>query len=65
MLENREVKNWNNVILGLLIALIPWLAFPASWKNIFLLVAGLLVSLFSLARLGSPRHHDSETDQAL
>lgn len=65
MLENREVKNWNNVVLGLLIAIVPWLGLPSSWKNLFLLVAGFLVTLFSLARLAPPRHHDSETGAAL
>lgn len=58
MLENREVKNWNNVVLGLLIAIVPWLGLPVEWKNLFLLAAGLLVTIFSLARLGAPRHHD-------
>jgi TRAP-type C4-dicarboxylate transport system permease small subunit len=64
MLENREAKNWNNVVLGLLVAVLPWLGLPAAWKNIFLLVGGILIVLFSLARLKINNHHDSEASPA-
>ena len=51
-MENRDHKNWNNFFLGLIIAILPLLRLPASLKNIALVVAGLLVALFSLARFG-------------
>jgi Flp pilus assembly protein TadB len=50
-MENREAKNWNSFFLGVVIALLPWLGLPLLIKNIGLTLAGILVILFSLARL--------------
>lgn len=54
-MSNPSRRNWNNFFLGLAVALIPWLGIPLSFKKIALLVAGVLISIFSLARLDSAR----------
>lgn len=54
-MENLEYKNWNNFFLGLLVALLPWLGFPLTFKNALWTVLGILIALFSLARLGRRR----------
>ncbi len=57
---NKEAKNWNNFFLGLLVAIIPFIGIPLSAKKITLLIIGLLIALFSLARLDrSKRGHES------
>ncbi len=44
-------RNWNNFFLGLVVVLTPWLGLPVNFKNFFLSIIGLLISLFALARL--------------
>lgn len=51
-MHNKIAKNWNNFFLGLLVAIVPFIGIPFSIKQIILLVLGLLIALFSLARLG-------------
>jgi hypothetical protein len=46
-----ERKNWNNFFLGLAVAVLPFLGLPLGLKKIIFLVLGLLVAVFSLARL--------------
>ena len=47
-----EAKNWNNFYLGLVVAILPFVGIPLTIKQILFLVLGLLIALFSLARLG-------------
>jgi hypothetical protein len=51
-MRNTETKNWNNFFLGLVVAVFPFVGVPLLFKQIVLLVLGLLIALFSLARLG-------------
>lgn len=57
---NREAKNWNNFYLGLLVAILPVLRIPSGIKDILFLVLGLLIALFSLARLSRPLNSPHE-----
>lgn len=50
-MTNLEAKNWNNFYLGLVVAVLPFIGVPASIKQVLFLVLGLLIALFSLARL--------------
>lgn len=66
-MNNTETKNWNNFFLGLAVALLPFIGLPGLFKQIIFLALGLLIALFSLARLGrSPAQpkvmtsHDSQ-----
>ena len=54
-MHNREHKNWNNFVLGLLVAIVPFLGVPLALKEIFLVITGLLIALFSLATLDRPQ----------
>ena len=59
---NREHKNWNNFWLGLVVVVLPFLGLPLGFKKIVLALAGLLVMLFSLARLPDrPARQKDET----
>ncbi len=49
---NKEIKNWNNFFLGLLVAVLPFLGLPLFVKNVIFIILGLLIAVFSLARLG-------------
>lgn len=40
-------KNRLILILGVLVALMPFSGFPASWKNFFYIAFGLIISTFS------------------
>lgn len=44
-------RNWNNFALGIFVAIVPWLGIPGVIKTILLVVAGLLIAVFSLVRL--------------
>jgi hypothetical protein len=48
---NLETKNWNNFYLGLAVAILPFIGIPLAIKKPLFLVFGLLIALFSLARL--------------
>lgn len=48
---NLEAKNWNNFYLGLVVAVLPFIGIPLAIKQVLFLVFGLLIALFSLARL--------------
>ena len=50
-MENEKYKNWNNFFLGLLVVVVPWLGWPRGLINILLVIFGLLIALFSLARV--------------
>lgn len=50
-MRDAETKNWNNFFLGLLVAILPFIGIPFSVKKIIFLILGLLIALFSLARL--------------
>lgn len=50
-MQNEKYKNWNNFSLGLLVVVVPWLGLPQGLINILLVVFGLLIALFSLARV--------------
>ncbi len=51
---NKERKNWNNFFLGLAVAVLPFLGVPLGFKKIVFLIVGLLIALFSLARIEKP-----------
>lgn len=40
------MKNKNNIlaVIGIWIVLIPFLGFPGSWKNIIIIVSGLIIA---------------------
>lgn len=64
VMENKVSRNWNNFFLGLVVAVLPWLAIPLGFKNVVFTILGLLIALFSLAnplarRLITPESHDS------
>ncbi|MEA1929478.1 MAG: hypothetical protein U9M92_01115 [Patescibacteria group bacterium] len=73
-MHNKGFKNWNNFFLGLVIVLLPWLSLPKNLKAGLISFLGLLIALFSLARLrrlrSAPRDeggqsesdNDSQTD---
>ena len=48
---NKEAKNWNNFFLGLVVAVLPFLGLPGGFKKWLFLLAGILIALFSFARL--------------
>jgi TRAP-type C4-dicarboxylate transport system permease small subunit len=50
-MQNEKDKNWNNFFLGLLVVIVPWLGLPQGLINVLLVVFGLLIALFSLARV--------------
>ena len=54
-MDNRADKNWNNFFLGLVVVVWPWLGLPASWKSVGLVILGVLIMLFALARFGRQR----------
>lgn len=56
---NREIKNWNNFYLGLVVAILPFIGIPLVIKDILFLALGLLIALFSLARLSRPPASDT------
>jgi len=58
-MQNEKYKNWNNFFLGLLVVVVPWLGLPQGLINILLVVFGLLIALFSLARI-KPRQPKNE-----
>lgn len=49
---NREIKNWNNFYLGLAVVVVALIGIPLIFKQLALVVLGLLIALFSLARPG-------------
>ena len=55
MINVNVVKNWNNFVLGLLVAILPWLGLPISWKLIIFSILGLFIALFSLAGIRAGR----------
>jgi hypothetical protein len=50
-MENQQYKNWNNFFLGLVVVVVPWLGLPLGLKKIIFVILGLLIALFSLARV--------------
>ena len=48
---NLEAKNWNNFYLGLAVAILPFIGIPLAIKKPLFLFFGLLIALFSFARL--------------
>ncbi len=50
-MENQQYKNWNNFFLGLVVVIVPWLGLPLGFKKIIFVIVGLLIALFSLARV--------------
>lgn len=58
-------KNRLILILGILVALMPFLGFPTSWKNFFYFVFGLGVATLSFLmarhkRIGKKIHHKKD-----
>ena len=56
-MQNERYKNWNNFFLGLVVVVVPWLGLPLGFKKVILVIVGLLVALFSLARV---QKHESK-----
>jgi len=54
---NQGIMNKNHVIiiLGLLVALIPFLGFPGAWKTFFITVSGLVIALISFLIIAKER----------
>ncbi|MEX0933952.1 MAG: hypothetical protein WD003_01670 [Candidatus Paceibacterota bacterium] len=48
-------KNILIVLLGLFVALVPFLGFPGSWKTFLLVVSGLLIAFLSFAKMAHRR----------
>ena len=41
-------KNKAVLILGILIAIMPWLGLPSSWKNVFYFLAGAVLVIIAV-----------------
>lgn len=49
-------KYWINVVLGVLLILMPYLAFPLSWNNLFYVISGILIAVLSFWSLSEAKH---------
>lgn len=47
---NEQAKNWNNFYLGLAVVVVSLLGIPLVYKKLALVILGLFIALFSLAR---------------
>jgi len=61
---NEAHKNWNNFFLGLSVVILPWLGLPLGLKKVIFVILGLLIALFSLARVGRVRPTSGPTASA-
>ncbi|MDO8523035.1 MAG: hypothetical protein Q7S12_01970 [bacterium] len=53
-------KHRVNAILGFFIILMPYLAFPLLWNNLFYVVSGVVIVVFSFWSLSEAKHKDAE-----
>ncbi len=57
-MDARRIKNWHNLVLGILVMILPFLGLPSSAKNVVFFILGFFITLFSLA--GTKLQDDNE-----
>lgn len=52
-------KNGLIIILGLWVALVPFLGFPGAWKTSFIVISGFLIAIISVLMIARQRISES------
>ncbi|MEK7586948.1 MAG: hypothetical protein AAB453_03720 [Patescibacteria group bacterium] len=60
-MDARRIKNWHNLILGILVMILPFSGLPSSAKNVVFFILGFFITLFSLAGTKLQNNNENQT----